>query len=104
MPKPKANPSKLPRSRLTRRTRLRNVSVSMRAQLKRYSELRKLFLASHVICEICLKPKRFLDVHHKRGRGKHLLNTETWMAGCRECHRKIHDNPRWARANGYLID
>jgi hypothetical protein len=27
----------------------------------------------------------------------------TFMAVCRPCHNKIHDNPAWARDKGYLI-
>jgi hypothetical protein len=25
------------------------------------------------------------------------------MALCRACHRRCHDNPKWARENGYLV-
>jgi hypothetical protein len=25
------------------------------------------------------------------------------MAVCFWCHRKIHDNPAWARARGYIL-
>lgn len=52
-------------------------------------------------CEIC--GEAATDIHHKARRGKNLNNTETWMPVCRLCHARLHDNPKWARENGYLI-
>ncbi len=52
-------------------------------------------------CEVCGCPAT--DIHHKAKRGKNLYNMETFMATCRLCHNKIHDNPAWARELGYLI-
>jgi hypothetical protein len=43
------------------------------------------------------------DVHHVKKRGKYMLDVSTWLAVCRETHIKIHQNPAWARANGYLM-
>jgi hypothetical protein len=38
------------------------------------------------------------DIHHTRGRyGGNYLNTDTWMAVCRENHIWIHNNPAAAR-------
>lgn len=43
------------------------------------------------------------DIHHTHGRtGSNYLDEATWMAVCREAHDRIHENPRWARAKGYL--
>jgi hypothetical protein len=47
--------------------------------------------------------KRSRDVHHGCGRlGDNLLNELTWWAVSRKNHRKVHDNPGWARENGYI--
>lgn len=42
-----------------------------------------------------------VDVHHKRGRGKYLLDESTWLPVCRGCHNKIETHPNWAKENGY---
>lgn len=72
-----------------------------------YNKQREAFLRNHLFCECC--PRRDLtrpafaseDVHHKRGRGKFLLDETTWVAVCRLCHRHIHDNPAWAYQNNF---
>jgi hypothetical protein len=52
-------------------------------------------------CEVCGHAGD--QVHHKEGRGKKLCAVNTFLAVCAGCHRRIHDNPAWARENGYLI-
>ena len=42
------------------------------------------------------------DCHHSKKRGKHYLDVSSWMAVSREAHQRIHDNPKWAREQGYL--
>jgi hypothetical protein len=49
-----------------------------------------------------LKIQATTDVHHKKGRGKYLLDESTWLPVCREHHDKIHANPAWAFEQGYL--
>lgn len=47
--------------------------------------------------------QRSRDVHHKAGRlGANLIDQSTWMAVSRRNHDRIHQNPGWARAMGYL--
>jgi hypothetical protein len=42
-------------------------------------------------------------VHHRNRRhGSLLLLMSEWLAVCRLCHSRIHDNPAWAREMGYL--
>lgn len=71
--------------------------------MMQYSELRLDFLRTHLWCEVgdCKRSSKW--VHHKRGRGKWLLDVEYWLAVCFWCHRRIHDNPAWAREQGYLL-
>ena len=81
---------------------MRPVSRKRSEALKAYYALRREYLRLHPACEIC-GVRAATDIHHKAGRGPNLNKTETWMALCREDHRRCHDNPRWAREQGYLI-
>ncbi len=67
--------------------RLKPVSDKRKILNKEYSEARK----------------EATDIHHKSKRGKNLSSQQTFMAVCRNCHTRIHDNPAWARELGYLI-
>jgi len=43
------------------------------------------------------------QIHHRNGRlGSLLMDKRFWIPVSREGHRKIHDAPDWARANGLL--
>ncbi len=127
IPKPKK-----PKSRLTRGGGIRPVSAKRAKLNKIYSALRKTFLAKHPFCQIWIKENadegyelseefiiknngiirqhsiyslcpRSQDVHHKKGRGKYLLDVSTWLAVSRLMHEKVHREPKWAREKGYLI-
>jgi hypothetical protein len=81
---------------------IRRVSKRREDVNKLYGKIRKEYLwDKNYTCEIC--GGQATDIHHKKGRGKHLLAKDTFMACCRQCHQRIHDNPGWARENGYLI-
>jgi hypothetical protein len=81
---------------------LRRASKLRRTQLREYSEKRLEFLRANLICHVCKKATS-TEAHHVRGRiGKRLLDFKYCLAICFGCHRKIHDNPKWARAEGYL--
>jgi 5-methylcytosine-specific restriction endonuclease McrA len=85
-----------------KRTRLRRVSKVRASQLRTYSRLRLAFLRQHVNCWICGKVAT--EVHHVHGReGKKLYDFSHCLALCFQCHRKVHDNPKWARGEGYLV-
>lgn len=60
------------------------------------------FIGPHPECECRGCHKKAVDIHHKAKRGKHLLDTSTWMAVCRQCHDKIEEHKTWARKEGYL--
>ncbi len=87
-----------------KRTPLRKVSRKRAGELKLYAALRGTFLQQHPFCQVIgCYPGPSTEIHHRNGRnGKRLLNTDKFIAVCRACHRKIHDNPRWAREQGLL--
>lgn len=69
-----------------------------------YARAAAAFLDSRPVCEACER-KPALHVHHKRGRSGSLRTDERfWMAVCFRCHRWIHDNPKHARAHGWLCE
>lgn len=82
---------------------LKRASRVRRTQLRHYSEKRLEFLRLHLFCQIC-EHRVSTEVHHRQGRnGKRLLDFSDCLAVCFSCHRKIHDRPKWARENGYLV-
>lgn len=88
-----------------KRTPLKKVSRKRAKELKVYSELRKLFLSARQYCEIFVDgcTRRATELHHVNGRnGRRLLDTQWFLPSCRNCHRYLHDNPRFARENGFL--
>ena len=81
--------------------RLKPVSDKRKVLNKEYYEARKEYFTTHPNCEVC--GAQATDIHHKSKRGKNLSSQQTFMAVCRNCHTRIHDNPAWARELGYLI-
>lgn len=67
-------------------------------QARIYLQLRNIWIVGKK-CEVCHGDAT--EVHHSRGRGKMLLIVEWWVAVCRNCHRRIEENPEWAYENGY---
>lgn len=88
--------------KVAQKPRIKAVSVNRLDALKEYREKRDEFMKENSICQVdgCYSPAT--DLHHKCGRGVNLNNVDTWMATCRQCHSKIHDNDAWAREKGYL--
>lgn len=79
-------------------------SKKRETQEKLYSQLRKAYLAKpeNKTCPITKQPST--EVHHKKGRiGDLLLDTRYWLAVSREGHRKIEENPEWAKEMGYSL-
>ena len=59
------------------------------------------YLKDNPICKVCTI-KKATTIHHKRGRIGNLLNDIKYFLGCCiGCHRKIEDNPEWAKKMGY---
>lgn len=115
-----------------KRTPLRKVSKKRAKEGRIYSEKRKAFLEAHPICQVWVAMRGIkeippliyviegrvycaedmihngaptsCDIHHKAKRtGSNYLDESTWLAVSREMHEKIHQNPSWARAQGYLV-
>ena len=82
---------------------IRRVSKVRRTRLTKYAELRLAFLRERLYCEVCRKAVS-TQVHHLAGRmGQKLCDFSRCLAVCFNCHRYIHDNPKWARENGFRI-
>ena len=41
--------------------------------------------------------------YSKKGRGKYLLDTSTWLSVCRNCHNWIETHPEDAKELGFSI-
>ena len=81
------------------------VSEPLKEDLKEYKKVRDQFLKENPFCEAGLKGcgVKATEVHHKRGRGKNLVNVETFLAACHSCHKIIEENPAFAKANGLSL-
>lgn len=99
----KSSPARF-NSRL-RKTSLKKVSDSLRAKLELYKELRPEFLKGKN-CEYpkepfgCLNPAS--QIHHRKGRGKYLLDRRTWLAVCGLCHHYLETHKKEARKLGII--
>ena len=74
-------------------------------RLAKYNVARIEFLGKpeNRICPITGDPAT--EIHHKKGRvGDLLLDTRFFLAVSREGHRKIEENPAWAKENGFSLD
>ena len=111
-----------------KRKRLPKVSARRKREGAIYAKLRREFLAAHPYCQAFIalmgldeaallqwggwfrdvygladRVPASTDVHHKAGRyGGNYLNPATWLAVSRESHRRIHENPAWAKERGFL--
>ena len=87
-----------------KRTPLRRVSKKRDTELKEYRKLKAAHLKINPYCEVCAKAKA-TEIHHKLplGRGGKLCDVTIFLASCRRCHTRIHDNPKWAEENKYLL-
>jgi hypothetical protein len=96
-----------------KRTPLKKIAKSTRKRMTAYLALSRVWLETHPWCEICkarnahcpdvTEIRRATEVHHKRGRvGKLLLNTDFFVASCRDCREWPHTHPAAARAIGVL--
>lgn len=86
---------------LQRRTPLRRQSRKAVARARIYRRRRDVFLDANPSCARC--GRRATEVHHKRGRGKYLLDEETWLALCHGCHMHVTTRPAEALADGWSL-
>jgi hypothetical protein len=87
------------------KTKIKPFSDKRLESLKNYRIKRDRYLTDNPICEVKGCNNATTNLHHKAGRIGSLLSDERYfMACCSECHpKRIHEDPKWARENGYLI-
>ena len=69
---------------------------------REYIRQKARFIKEHPTCYAC-HTSPATQIHHSRGRTATLLTNERyWFAVCFACHRWIHDNIEWARAEGLI--
>jgi len=77
----------------------KGLSAKRAEEMELYHKLRPIFLKGK-ICPIEKTPAT--DIHHMRGRvGKLLLDMKYWLGVSRKGHKKIEENPNWAKKMGY---
>lgn len=78
------------------------ISKKESARLRKYSVVRKEYLAEHPFCEVKGCRERATENHHKRGKiGSLLCDKRYFFATCSDHHRFIEVHPEWAKENGY---
>ncbi len=84
------------------KTSLNQKSEKRKEQERIYAQVSKVYKESNPNCECC--GNKATDIHHKNGRnGDRLNDVKFFMSVCRTCHTYIHEHPKEARENGYLI-
>lgn len=92
----------LKRAGLKRTTQPRPISSKMIHEIARYRTLRKKFLELNPRCAV-YPHLPATEIHHKKGRGIYLNDVSTWLAVSRQGHRKIEENPEWAKEMGFSL-
>lgn len=84
---------------------MKKISDKLNRENREYSKKRKIFLEEHPMCQAKLHQctLKSTEVHHKKGRGKYLLDEATWLSVCRKCHDYIENNPEDALELGFTI-
>ena len=80
---------------------MNKVSARHAKELTKYQQAKREHFALNPFCAICGFGAD--DIHHMAKRGKNLCNKDTFLSLCRRCHCEVHDNPAWAKENGYII-
>lgn len=90
---------------LKRRSRLRPISSKRQAIQTERAVLRIRMLVAHPVCQVQDCRKESAHVHEvlTRARGGSILDESNCRAVCASCHRRIHDNPKWATEQRLLI-
>jgi len=70
-------------------------SKKLQKEERKYKKLRIKFLSDKSVCHAKIHEcsLRATEIHHKKGRGKYLLDITTWLPVCRNCHNWIENNP-----------
>ena len=80
------------------------ISQKRKIENAKYIVLRIEFLGKkeNSICPVT--GKKTTEIHHKKGRvGSLFLDIRYWLAVSREGHKKIEENPEWAKKEGYSL-
>lgn len=68
-----------------------------------YNARARIFRNNNPVCVInspvCTKYTE--GVHHRKGRGKYLMDERFWMPACNRCNGYIEDHSLWAQENGF---
>ena len=83
---------------------LPKISKKKKIENLKYQVLRTEFLGKkeNQVCPIT--GKKTTEIHHKKGRvGSLFLDVRYWLAVSREGHKKIEENPVWAKKEGYSL-
>ena len=96
------------RSAMKRGTsRMNSVSPNRAKKAQLYEKATKEYLeslqGSSPLCERCDKTPG-VELHHLAKRNGCMLWAKDWFAWlCRPCHRWVHDNPREAEVDGWIV-
>src|SRR5690606_37954194 len=75
-------------------------SEKMKEQMKGYKKEAKLFMKENPVCQVKDCKNESDHIHHKAGRiGENLTDKNNWLAVCADHHRRIEDDPLWAKEN-----
>ena len=80
------------------------ISQKRKIENAKYIVLRIEFLGKkeNSICPVT--GEKTTEIHHKKGRvGSLFLDIRYWLAVSREGHKKIEENPEWAKKEGYSL-
>ena len=81
------------------------MSKKRQQESREYTIKRLQFLAQPENLKCPITGEIATEIHHMRGRiGSLLLDTRYWLAVSRKGHRKIEENPEWAKENNYSLN
>lgn len=80
--------------------KIKPVADKRAKELSKYSRLKAQYIAIHQICENIGCNQQATTIHHMAGReNEMLLDVNYFKALCFDCHRKVEENPHWAKEN-----
>lgn len=84
--------------------KIKQISDKQKKRLEEYEKARDEYMAAHEVCEVRGCYNLANDLHHKAGRvGSLLSDKKYFMAVCRGCHENIHEHPKEAEREGYIV-
>lgn len=88
---------------------MKAISDKRKEENKEYEKLKRQFLKAKPKCEMCSENentkgiRKATEVHHKyRRKGKAFLDTNTWIASCRNCNSRVESEPEWAKKHKFI--